>query len=217
MDAGGRRVRILLIDDHPAIRRGVVSMLEGAGDFEVVGEADTAATALMLAGALRPDVVLLDYRLPGSSGSHVARRLRQLQPGVRIILLTAYDGEEHVSAAIEAGVDAYLLKSTGPEELEATIRRVLAGERLVGRDLLPTVLSRLERLERDRIERDAGLTPDEAQLLRFIVAGLSNREIAERCFWSEISVKRKSREIYRKLGAGDRVQAVAEAFRRGLA
>ena len=209
-------IRVMIVDDHPAIRQGVTSMLEDAAGIAVVGEADSAATAIERALVLKPDVIILDNRLPGSSGIQVARRLRTTHPKARLVFLTSYDEPEHVAAAIEVGADAYLLKTVGAEDLEAAIRAVHAGERLVSRELLTTVLDRFEALARERTERDTGLTTTEIQLLRLMADGVSNRDIAERCYWSEVTVKRKSREIYRKLGVEDRVQAVVEAFRRGL-
>ncbi|MCL4458945.1 MAG: response regulator transcription factor [Chloroflexi bacterium] len=209
-------IRILVVDDHPVIRQGLRSMLAGYSDMEVVGEAENGPQAVRSACATQPDVILLDIRLPGSNGVQVAQQLRRLCPEAKVLILTTYDEEEYLLGALRAGAHGYMLKNTRPEELAAAIRAINAGERLVSPGLINGVLQRFESLAKEAAKHEAGLTDAEIEILQCMAAGATNKEIAERQYWSEATVKRKTIDIYRKLGVADRAQAVAEAIRRGL-
>ena len=210
------RIRILIADDHPVVRQGLRTFLSTCPDLEVVGEATNGFTTLDQVRALRPDVVLLDVRMPGLSGIEAAHRLRRAHPEVKVILFTTYDDEEYLFGALRVGVHAYLLKSSSHDTLAAAIRSVYAGERLLSPPLVDKVLSRFEELARAKAQQDSGLTEQEIQILQAMEEGASNKEIADRLHWSEITVKRKVQDIFEKLGVDNRVKAVAEAIRRGL-
>ena len=210
------RIRILIADDHPVVRQGLRTFLSTCPDLEVVGEATNGFTTLDQVRALRPDVVLLDIRMPGLSGIEAAHRLRRAHPEVKVILFTTYDDEEYLFGALRVGAHAYLLKSSSHDTLAAAIRSVYAGERLLSPPLVDKVLSRFEELARAKAQQDSGLTEQEFQILQAMEDGASNKEIADRLHWSEITVKRKVQDIFEKLGVDNRVKAVAEAIRRGL-
>ncbi|MBI5290675.1 MAG: response regulator transcription factor [Chloroflexi bacterium] len=208
-------IRILIVDDHPVVRHGLRSLLAGQPDLEVVGEADTGADVLPLLSSHETDVILLDIQLKGQSGIEVARRIRHAHPVVKIIILTTYDDESLLHDALEAGVHAFLLKSVSHESLPDSIRAVVRGERLLSTPLVSTVLSNYQKLAQEQARREAGLTPEELQILEAIAGGASNKDVAERFFWSDATVKRRVQEIMEKLGASSRAQAIAEAVRRG--
>ncbi|MBI5828372.1 MAG: response regulator transcription factor [Chloroflexi bacterium] len=208
-------IRILIVDDHPVVRHGLRSLLAGQPDLEVVGEADTGADVLPLLSSHETDVILLDIQLKGQSGIEVARRIRHAHPVVKIIILTTYDDESLLHDALEAGVHAFLLKSVSHESLPDSIRAVVRGERLLSTPLVSTVLSNYQKLAQEQARREAGLTPEELQILEAIAGGASNKDVAERFFWSDTTVKRRVQEIMEKLGASSRAQAIAEAVRRG--
>jgi DNA-binding NarL/FixJ family response regulator len=209
-------IRVLLVDDHPRIRRGLRSLLSTCRDIQVVGEAEDGAAALRVASDLRPDVILLDVRLPGPDGIELAYQLRRQMPDARIIILTAYDHEEYVSGALRAGVSAYLLKSTSDETLVDAIRSVHQGKRLVSPSLVDTVLREFQPLAKAEARRRLGLSDQQIQLLELVAQGATTEEIGEQMYWSVRTVKRKIGEIKNELGARNRAQAVAEAIRRGL-
>lgn len=208
-------IRVLIVDDHPVVRRGVRSLLTGYLDIDVVGEAENAAEVLPLLASHPTDVILLDIQMKGLTGIEVARRVRQAQPAVKIIILTTYDDEGYLQEALEIGVHGFLLKSMSHENLADSIRAVMRGERLLSPPLVSTVVSKYEQLAREQARRDAGLTPEELQILAAIAEGASNHDIAERFFWSEATIKRKLQDVLDKMGATTRSQAVAEAIRRG--
>ncbi len=208
-------IRVLIVDDHPVVRRGVRSLLTGYLDIDVVGEAENAAEVLPLLASHPTDVILLDIQMKGLTGIEVARRVRQAQPAVKIIILTTYDDEGYLQEALEIGVHGFLLKSMSHENLPDSIRAVMRGERLLSPPLVSTVVSKYEQLAREQARREAGLTPEELQILAAIAEGASNHDIAERFFWSEATIKRKLQDVLDKMGATTRSQAVAEAIRRG--
>ncbi len=209
-------IRVLLVDDHPIVRQGVRSVLALHPDIAVVGEADSAP-ALFAALAVEPaDVVLLDVRLPGLNGIEITQRLKRERPEVKIILLTTYEDEEYLFGALRAGAEGYLLKSASPEALASAIRQVAAGERLLSPALVGKVMREFGQLARAQAQAEVGLSAQEIEVLRLIAAGATNREIADRLYWSEATVKRKIQDILEKLGVANRPQAVAEATRRGL-
>lgn len=212
-------IRVLLVDDHVIVRQGVRSLLACYRDIEVVGEAASAAALVALLDApeaVAPDVILLDIRMPGQNGVETAARLKRDWPGIKVIVLSTYDDDEYLFGAIRAGADGYLLKSASPEVLADAIRQAHAGERLLGSGLVDRVLREFQQLAQERTRAESGLSEQELDVLRLVAGGATNREIAERLFWSEATVKRKVQDILEKLGVANRPQAVAEAARRGL-
>ncbi len=211
-----RDIRVLVVDDHPVVRQGLRSLLSQYPDIQVVGEAKGGPTTLELVAKLQPDVILLDIRLAGSSGLNLARQLRHAHPRSHIIILTSYDNESYLLEAAQAGVRGYLLKGASAEVLADTIRAVHKGERRISTSLLDKMLRQFEDLATEQVHREAGLSEDEIKILRLIAEGATNKEIAEKLYWSEITVKRKLPELFAKLNVTTRLQAAVEAVRRGL-
>ena len=209
-------IRVLIVDDHPVVRQGLQSLLSNYPDIQVVGEADTGLRALEEAALLQPDVVLLDIRLPGASGMDVARQLRQQNPQARIIILTAYEDDEYLIGALQAGAHGYLLKSTSHETLAEAIRNAHAGRRVLSPSLVDGVLRQFEELAKESLVSQSGLSESELEILPLLAEGATNKEMAERLYWSEATVKRKIGDTLAKLEVSNRAQAVAEAIRRGL-
>jgi DNA-binding NarL/FixJ family response regulator len=209
-------IRILLVDDHPLVRKGLRSILDVRSDITVVGEADTAARALEQAAQLKPDVVLLDIRMTGASGIAIIHRLKSELPGVKVSILTTYEEEAYLFEAIKEGADGYLLKTLSAEELVEAIQRLYAGENLMTASLTGKLMQRFQTLARERDVHDSSLTPEEMKILQEIARGATNREIAEKLSWSTITVKRKTAQILKKLDATNRAQAVTRAIRKGL-
>jgi DNA-binding NarL/FixJ family response regulator len=205
--AGGAPIRIMITDDHPVVREGFAAMIETEPDMAVVGQARSGEEALELFRRVRPDVTLMDLRMPGMGGVEAIRALRREFPNSRLIVLTTYDGDEDIYRAIEAGAQAYLLKDMLCDEILAAIRAVHAGQRRIP----AAVGTRLA-------ERMAGmnLSERERQVLEFVATGKSNKEIAAALEITEATVKGHMTNILGKLGVTDRTQAVITAIRRGL-
>jgi DNA-binding NarL/FixJ family response regulator len=209
-------ISVLLVDDHPVVVEGLRKLLAAAGDISVVGEARDAAGAIEQARALRPDVILLDLRMPGASGVQATRRLRDQDSTSAVIILTSYGDQAYVRQALEAGADGYLLKTTPPDHLIAAIRAAARGRRALSPELLDGVLQEFGGLAREATRRDADLSPEDCQILRLASEGSTNREIGVAMGRSEIAIKKRLQVIFAKLGAVDRAHAVAESIRRGL-
>ena len=209
-------ITVLLVDDHPVVVEGVRRVLEASGDVSVAGVAHDASGALEQAKALKPDVILLDLRMPGASGVQATRRLREQGVRSAVIILTSYGEQAYVRQALEAGADGYLLKSTPPEELISAIRNASRGRRQLSPELLDAVLEDLSGLAREQTRRDADLSDEDRDILRHAARGLTNREIGRELGRSEIAIKKRLQVIFAKLGAVDRAHAVAEAMSRGL-
>ncbi|WP_432827728.1 response regulator [Dactylosporangium sp. CA-092794] len=204
-------IRLLIVDDHPIVRDGLRGAFAGTAEFEVVGVAADGAAAVARAVELRPDVVLMDLRMPGVDGAEAIRRLRLRAPAVRVLVLTTFDTDSDVLPAIEAGATGYLLKDAPVEDLLRAVRSAARGESV----LAPAVAGRLM----GRVRRPASggtLSQRELQVLKLIADGATNREAATKLLISEASIKTHLLHIYDKLGVRDRAGAVAEAFRRGL-
>ena len=208
-------VRVLLVDDHEVVRRGLRDLLGDEPDIDVVAEAGTVAEALVVGAAARPDVALVDMRLPDGDGVELCRQLReQRADGLpRCIVLTAFDDEQALVDAIEAGVSGYLLKQVRGQDLVTAVREVAAGRSLLDPVTTAHVLDRLRRgAEPDQL---AGLTERERKVLELLGEGLSNREIAQQMFLAEKTVKNYVTSVLAKLGMQRRAQAVAMVARLG--
>ena len=209
---------MLIADDQALVRSGFRLILETRPDMEVVGEAADGEEAVHLALELEPDVILMDIRMPVVDGIEATRQIVAADSPARILVLTTFDLDEYVHAAIRAGASGFLLKDVRPGDLVDGIRLIASGNALLG----PTVTQRL--LERFSSELPAGdgdetvakLTEREREILRLLASGLSNAELAQRLFLSETTVKTHVSSILRKLGVRDRVQAVIAAYDAGL-
>lgn len=211
------RIRILVVDDHEIVRKGLCTMLDEEDDFEVVGQASTGSTAISFAMQLQPDIVLLDIFLGSSNGLDIAQQLQRGCPKTRVVILTGFTDDGHLFRAMRLGVYGYLQKALSINDLVAALRSVYQGDRVIGEPRAITqVLSEFERLTKEQERIRSGLTDLEIELIRLAAEGCSNKEIASRQFWSEVTVKRKMQDIYRKLQVSDRAQAVAEAMRMGV-
>ncbi|MFI9049533.1 response regulator [Streptomyces sp. NPDC053427] len=211
MSRPGTAITLLIVDDHPVVRDGLSSMFARDPEFEVLGEAADGAQAVGLAEALRPDVILMDLRMPGTDGVSATKELVERGSGARVLVLTTYDTDSHVLPAIEAGATGYLLKDAPRDELLRAVRATARGDAV----LAPSVATRL--MNRVRTAAPAGLLSQrELEVLRLVAAGATNREAAAGLFITEATIKSHLLNIYAKLGVGDRAAAVAEAFNRGL-
>jgi two-component system, NarL family, response regulator DevR len=198
-------IRVFLMDDHEVVRRGLKDLLEIEGEFEVVGEAGTAAQALARVPALKPQVAVLDVRLPDGDGVTVCRELRSRMPELACLMLTSFSDDEALFDSIMAGASGYLLKQVGGMDLVGAVRTVAAGGSLIDPKLTATVLARLRAGEpRDVL---SVLTAQERRILDLIGAGLTNRQIGERLFLAEKTVKNYVSSLLSKLGIERRVQA----------
>jgi DNA-binding NarL/FixJ family response regulator len=211
------RIRVLVVDDHEVVRKGICTVLDGEADFEVVGQANTGNGTIAAAIQLQPDIVLLDIFLGASNGLDVAQQLQRACPETRIVVFTGLSDDVHLLRAMRIGVHGYLQKSLTLDALLSALRAVYAGERVIGEPhAITQVLNEFSRLTKEQDRARLGLSDLEIELVRLVAEGCSNREIASRQFWSEVTVKRKMQDIYRKLQVADRAQAVAEAMRMGL-
>jgi two-component system, NarL family, response regulator DevR len=199
-------IRVFLLDDHEMIRRGISDLLEAEADITVVGQAGTAAEALRRIPATQPDVAILDARLPDGSGIDVCRDIRSTSPEIRCLILTSYDDNDAVFAAVMAGAAGYLLKEIRGNSLVDAIRQVAAGNSLMDPAVTERLLARLRDGE-PQDERLASLTEREREVLHLISEGLTNREIGERLFLSEKTVKNYVSGLLAKLGMQRRTQA----------
>jgi two-component system, NarL family, response regulator DevR len=205
-----KRIRVFLLDDHEVVRRGLRDLLESEGDVEIVGESGTAAEATARIPALRPDVAVLDARLPDGSGIDVCRDVRSVDPSIKALILTSYDDDEALFAAILAGAAGYLLKQVGGNDLLDAVRRVAGGQSLIDPSLTARVLDRLRNGPAEHQEL-ATLTEQERKILMLIAEGLTNRQIGERLFLAEKTVKNYVSSILSKLGLERRTQAAVLA------
>ncbi len=211
--AGGEAIRILVADDHPVVREGLVAILGTQPDFAVVGAAGDGQEVVRQVEALRPDVVLLDLAMPGMDGVEALSQLRQRVPEARVIVFTAFDTDDRILAAVRAGAQGYLLKGVPRDEIFRAVRVVHAGGSL----LEPVVASKLLRqLGRGDTPDASALTPRELEVLRLLARGLQNKEIAAELGIGGRTVKFHTGSLYRKLGAGNRTEAVALAAQRGI-
>ena len=205
-------IRIVVADDHPIVRGGLVALLSAADDIEVVGEASDGEMAVQLALESLPDLVLMDLRMPGIDGDVATARILSAQPGIRVVVLTTYETDDSILRAIEAGASGYLLKAAPQEEILAGIRSVARGEVA----LAPSIAALLVRRVRAPQTRSVTLSDRETQVLALVATGMSNRTIAAELFVSEATVKTHLLHTFEKLGVSDRTRAVTLAMERGL-
>jgi DNA-binding NarL/FixJ family response regulator len=212
-------VRVLIADDQALVRGGFRMILEAKDDMDVVGEAGDGAEAVALVDELQPDVVLMDVRMPGMDGIEATRRIAASGSSARIVILTTYDVDEYVFAALRAGASGFLLKDVRPPELTEAIRIVARGDALLAPGVTRRLLDRFAGVLPDDAARPADLdelTDREVEVLRFVALALSNAEIASRLVLTEATVKTHVSSVLRKLGLRDRVQAVVFAYDVGL-
>jgi DNA-binding NarL/FixJ family response regulator len=212
-------IRVLLVDDHQMILDGLTAMLQShIGRVEVVGQTTDAEDALRLARLHTPDVILLDVRMKNASGLDVCQQLVTSQPDSKVVLLTVYDDQQYLFQGLRAGASGYLTKQVSGSELVSHLERVMAGEVVIDAALAGRVALSAARLHSGEYWPGAnlGLTQRESEVLELMVRGLSNRAIANRLIVGEETVKTHVRNIYRKLDASDRSQAVTAAIREGL-
>lgn len=204
------KIHLLIADDHPVVRDGLRGMLNSQPDFEIVGEATNGEEAVKMATANKPEVVLMDLRMPVMDGVTAIRQIKAQQPEVQVLVLTTYDSDADILPAVEAGATGYLLKDSSREELFAAIRATARGESM----LTPAVASRL--LERMRLPAEENLSPREVEVLQLVAAGSSNSEIANQLHISQATVKSHLIHIFGKLGVSDRTAAVTVGLQRGI-
>ena len=214
-------VRVLVADDQKIVRDGLALVLRQLPGIELIAAAQNGEEAVALAAEHRPDVVLMDLRMPGVDGVEATRRIRTALPEVQVVVLTTYSDDESVFAALRAGARGYLTKDAGAEEIARAIERVRAGEALLDPSVQARLLDGLGRVvepaPRQPGKPPDGLTAREAEILTLIADGQSNADIARRLFISEATVKTHINHAFAKIGVRDRAQAVAYAYRTGLA
>jgi DNA-binding NarL/FixJ family response regulator len=202
-------IRVLVADDHPIVRSGIVALLQTADDVEVLAEASTGEEAVELAIRHSPDVVLMDLRMPGIDGDEATARILAARPTTRVLILTTYESDDSILTAIEAGASGYLLKAAPQEEILAGLRAVARGD--------VALAPRIAALLVQRVKTPApSLSPRETEVLTLVAAGESNPAIAKSLFVSEATVKTHLLHVFEKLGVSDRTRAVTRAMELGL-
>ncbi|MEN0103809.1 MAG: response regulator transcription factor [Curtobacterium sp.] len=201
-------IRVVVADDHPVVRAGIVALLQDAEDVEVVGQAADGESAVSTVLAERPDVVLMDLRMPGIDGDAATARILAAEPGIRVLILTTYESDDQILAAIEAGATGYLLKAAPESEILAGVRATARGETA----LAPSAAAALVRRATGAVPTVPSLTPRELDVLRLVAQGQSNPAIGRTLFLSETTVKTHLGHVFEKLGVGDRTRAVTRAM-----
>lgn len=213
------RVRVLLVDDDDLMRAGLKAVLSSDESVEVVGEAGDGRTAVSEARALRPDLVLMDVRMPDLDGISATREVLDTSSEVKVVILTTFEQDDYIFGALNAGASGFLLKRTGPEELLAAIHTVAAGDSLLSPSVTRTVIDRMARQPAAQIGPSRlldALTPREREVLELMARGLSNGEIASELVIEESTVKTHVKRILMKLRLRDRIQAVIFAYESGV-
>jgi len=213
-------IRVLIADDQRVVREGLEMLLRLLSGIEVVGTASDGEEAVALAGRLRPDVILMDLGMPHCDGVEATRRLRERRPGTHVIVLTTYADDRSVVAALRADIRGFLTKNAGADEIERALRAVMRGEAAIDPAVQHHVVAAVAGSAPEEAPGEQlpdGLTPREAEVMSLIAAGLTNAEIADRLVITEATVKSHVNHLFGKTGVRDRAQAVAYAYRNGLA
>jgi len=205
-----RTIRVVVADDHPIVRQGVVALLQDEPDIEVVADVADGRAALSAVLAEEPDVVLMDLRMPVMDGVEATRAVRDRRPDVAVLVVTTYDTDEAIVRAVEAGAAGYMLKDSPTEDLVDAVRRAAAGETVLAPPISKRLVERMHKVSPD------ALTSREIDVLREVANGNTNAEIAERLRISEATVKTHLIHIYGKLAVSDRAAAVARAYEKGF-
>lgn len=208
-------IRVVVVDDHPIVRAGVVGLLETEPDLAVVAEAASGEDGVAAAARERPDVVLMDLRMSGIGGVEATRQIVQASPAPRVLVFTTYEDDDQILAAIEAGASGYLLKAAPAEELAAGVRSVVSGQTVLAPSIAAALVARATGQGTDAGTFPA-LTPREREILTLVGEGLSNPGIAARLFIGESTVKTHLLHVFEKLGVSDRTRAVTRAMELGL-
>jgi DNA-binding NarL/FixJ family response regulator len=208
-------IKILIADDHPVVREGLIAMLSREGDFKVVGEAKDGVEAVNKAKELSPDVVLMDLRMPEMDGVEAMRQIRPTMPDVKFIILTTYSDDDYIFSGIEAGARAYLLKDAPREDLFKAIRSVYRGESLIQPVVASKLLDRFSQLSRRTPSGDE-LSERELEVLCLVAKGAANKEISAELNIAQSTVKTHITNIFQKLGVNDRTEAVTQALKKGI-
>lgn len=208
-------IKILIADDHPVVREGLNAMLSREVDFEVVGEAKDGVEAVSIVKELKPDVVLMDLRMPEMDGVQAMRQIRLTDPDVKFIILTTYSDDDYIFSGIEAGARAYLLKDAPRDELFKAIRAVYKGESLIQPVVASKLLDRFSQLSR-RTPSGEELSERELEVLRLMAKGAANKEISAELNIAQSTVKTHITNIFQKLAVNDRTEAVTQAIKKGL-
>ncbi len=216
-DAGGveRQINILLVDDHPIVRKGTREMLEPYTDLKIIGEANDGREALAFVQATRPDVILMDVSMPGMNGIEATQAIKKLTPSVAILVLTSYDDDAYVFALLEAGAAGYILKNAREEELVGAVRSVFQGESVLHPSIAKKVLNRFSAQSSATPDDTENLSPRELEVMRSAATGSTNKEIAKVLDISPRTVQVHLANIFSKLGVGSRTEAVLYGIKRG--
>jgi DNA-binding NarL/FixJ family response regulator len=218
LDQAARRIQVLLVDDHPIVRKGTREMLEPYSDLQVIGEAGDGREALAFVSRTRPDVILMDVSMPGMNGIEATTAIKRLTPSVAILVLTSYDDDAYVFALLEAGAAGYILKNAREEELIGAIRSVFEGESVLHPSIAKKVLNRFSAQSQSAPGAQAevdSLSPRELEVIRAAATGDTNKEIAKVLDISPRTVQVHLANIFSKLGVGSRTEAVLYGIRRG--
>lgn len=208
-------IRLLMIDDHPVVRKGIRSLISNYDEVQVVGEANSAAEGLQMLADLQPDVVLLDIRLPDQLGLDLLPQIKKADPSIKVLVLTSFDDEEYVTQALKAGAEGYILKNSTDDSLIHSIQAAYRGDRVLSSAVMDVVLNSMGSEPAPTIQM-VSLESDEIEILKLLAAGAANHEVSDSLFVSQTTLKRKIRKILEKMGVQSRVQAVAEAVRQGI-
>ncbi len=209
-------MRILLVDDHEIVRRGLRMVLELEKGFEIVGEASTGSQAITLAQEQHPDLILMDLKMGEMDGAQATRRIKATKPSIRVLILTGVESFQEITAAIDAGADGYVLKTIAPDELVRAVHVIASGEPYLQPSVTKYLLQKMRAPVRAQSEMLATLTARECEILRLMASSATYKEIAGKLVISEETVRTHSKNVLAKLGQPNRTQAVMYAIRQGL-